>query len=251
MVNMTMPENPIICAVDTAEISEAQQLTEAVRPHVGGIKLGLEYFTAHGADGVRRITDLHVPVFLDLKFHDIPNTVAKAIRATAGIHTFMMTVHTAGGRAMLQRAIEASDEVAQLTGSDRPMIIGVTVLTSLDQDDLSITGIRDNVHDQVLRMADLAQSSGLDGVVCSPYEINQIRQACGSDFKLVVPGIRPETAERHDQKRTMTPREALQRGADYLVIGRPITQADDQAQAARTILDSLSDRQESVTELVS
>lgn len=239
MINMYKTENPIICAVDTADIAQAQQLTQSVRPHVGGIKLGLEYFTAHGADGVRRITDLRIPVFLDLKFHDIPNTVAKAIRATAGIHTFMMTVHTAGGRAMLQRAIEASDEIAQLTGSQRPLIIGVTVLTSLDQDDLSMIGVRDNLHDQVMRMADLAQSSGLDGVVCSPYEINLLRQACGSEFRLVVPGIRTETSEIHDQKRIMSPREALQRGADYLVIGRPITQAENPGHAARDILETL------------
>jgi orotidine-5'-phosphate decarboxylase len=238
---MQKAKNPIICAVDTADRDEALELTQAVRSHVGGIKLGLEYFTAHGASGVRSITDLNVPVFLDLKFHDIPNTVAKAIKATAGINTFMMTVHIAGGRAMLQRAIEASDEVAQLTGSTRPLIIGVTVLTSLDQDDLSMIGVRDNLHDQVKRMGDLAQSSGLDGVVCSPYEIHLLRETCGADFTLVVPGIRPESATLDDQKRVMGPREALTRGADYLVIGRPITGAADPAKAAKDIRESLTD----------
>lgn len=236
---MTDSINPIICAVDTTEIATAAAITESIRGHVGGIKLGLEYFTANGAAGVRKIADKRVPVFLDLKFHDIPNTVAKAIAATAGINTFMMTVHTTGGRAMLQRAIEASDEVAQLTGKERPLIIGVTVLTSLDQDDLSIIGMQDQLHEQVLRLADLAQSSGLDGVVCSPYEINLLRKHCGDDFRLVVPGIRPEGTQNDDQKRVMGPQEALERGADYLVIGRPITQAPDISKAAEAIAQSL------------
>ncbi len=236
---MSYPDNPIICAVDTTDIAKAGAITEAIRGHVGGLKLGLEYFTANGAAGVRKITDKRVPVFLDLKFHDIPNTVAKAIAATAGINTFMMTVHTTGGRAMLQRAIEASDEVAQLTGKERPLIIGVTVLTSLDQDDLSIIGMHDQLHEQVLRLADLAQSSGLDGVVCSPYEINLLRKACGDEFKLVVPGIRPEGTSNDDQKRVMGPKEAIERGADYLVIGRPITQAKNISKAAEAIYQSL------------
>lgn len=246
---MKRPINPIICAVDTTDMWQAEAITQAIKPHVGGIKLGLEYFTAHGADGVRMITDMKVPVFLDLKFHDIPNTVAKAIRATAGINTFMMTVHTAGGRTMLQRAIEASDEVSQLTGQARPMIVGVTVLTSMDQDDLEMIGCKEQLHDQVLRLADLAQCSGLDGVVCSPYEINMLRQHCGDDFVLVVPGIRPATAEKNDQKRVMTPKEALDRGADYLVIGRPITQSGNVAEAAKRINDTLFEEKE--TELVS
>lgn len=240
---MNMAKNPIICAVDTADRDGALALTRAVREHVGGIKLGLEFFTAHGASGVQAITEQQVPVFLDLKFHDIPNTVAKAIRATAGINTFMMTVHIAGGRAMLKQAIEASDEVAQLTGSRRPLIIGVTVLTSLDQDDLNMIGVRDHLPDQVRRMADLAQSSGLDGVVCSPYEIKLLRETCGEDFTLVVPGIRPDIASHDDQKRVMGPREALARGADYLVIGRPITAAADPGNAANTIAESLQERQ--------
>lgn len=231
--------NPIICALDTTDVDVAVKTAQAVRAHVGGIKLGLEYFTANGARGVQRITDLSVPVFLDLKFHDIPNTVAKAIRATAGINTFMMTVHTAGGRAMLQRAIDASDEIAQLTGKERPLIIGVTILTSMDQDDLSMIGMNSPLPDQVKRLADLAQSAGLDGVVCSPYEITMLREACGDEFKLIVPGIRPATADHDDQKRVMTPQDAMQRGADFLVIGRPITQADDPAKAAAEIAGSL------------
>ncbi|PZP84048.1 MAG: orotidine-5'-phosphate decarboxylase [Azospirillum brasilense] len=202
--------------------------------------MGLEFFTANGAAGVKEITKLGIPLFLDLKFHDIPNTVAKAIAATAGMNMFMMTVHTSGGRNMLQAAIDASDRVAQVTGKERPLVIGVTLLTSLDQDDVSIIGFQDTVQDQVLRLADLAQSAGLDGVVCSPFEIAPIRKALGDELTLVVPGIRPEASFVGDQKRVLTPREALSRGADYLVIGRPITEFADRGAAAQRILDTLN-----------
>ena len=235
-----MTHNPVICAIDTLDIERAHGLAESVRGNVGAIKLGLEFFTANGAAGVHQLTHLGVPVFLDLKFHDIPNTVAKAIEATAGIDTFMMTVHVAGGRTMLQRAIDASMRVAETTGKARPMIIGVTVLTSMDQDDLMMIGVRDKLDDQVRRMADLAQSAGLDGVVCSPYEISLIRKACGEDFTLVVPGVRPAGSSSDDQKRIMTPEEAVERGADYLVIGRPITGAASPQEAARGIKASLA-----------
>jgi orotidine-5'-phosphate decarboxylase len=234
------PYNPIICALDTQEVTEASTIAHEVRGHVGAIKLGLEFFTANGAAGVTEITKMGVPVFLDLKFHDIPNTVAKAIAATAGMNMFMMTVHTSGGQHMLRAAIEASDRVAQVTGKERPLVIGVTLLTSLDQDDISLIGFNSTVQEQVLRLADLAQSAGLDGVVCSPFEIAPIRKACGSDLTLVVPGIRPEGSAKGDQKRIMTPKQALERGADYLVIGRPITESADRAFAAKTILESLN-----------
>src|SRR5271155_5450701 len=191
--------NPLICAIDTTEIDEANSLIERLNGHIGAIKLGLEFFTANGAAGVRWLEHYQIPVFLDLKFNDIPNTVARAIKATAGINTFMMTVHTSGGRAMLQAAIDASMEVSLITGKARPMIIGVTVLTCLDQADLAMTGISDNINDQVLRLADLAQSCRFDGVVCSPYEIAAIRKQCGEDFTLVVPGIRPPGSSKDDQ----------------------------------------------------
>lgn len=232
--------NPIICAVDASEVSDATAIAKDVRNHVGAVKLGLEFFTANGAAGVKEITNLGVPLFLDLKFHDIPNTVAKAIAATAGMNMFMMTVHTTGGQAMLKAAIDASDRVAQTTGKERPLVIGVTLLTSLDQDDISILGFNSTLQDQVLRLADLAQSAGLDGIVCSPFEIAPIRKACGSDLKLIVPGIRPEGSAANDQKRILTPKEALKRGADYLVIGRPITGAPDRATAAKAIAASLN-----------
>ena len=231
--------NPIICAVDTPDVGKAAALAALLGDSVGALKLGLEFFTANGALGVQHIAAHRFPIFLDLKFHDIPNTVAKAIQATAGIDTFMMTVHTAGGRDMLRAAIDASMEVAATTGKERPLIIGVTVLTSLDQDDLMITGIREPLTDQVKRLADLAQSSGLDGVVCSPQEITSLRKQCGSDFTLVVPGIRPEGTPAGDQKRVLTPKEAIRHGADYLVIGRPITGAKDPKKAAAAILAAL------------
>lgn len=236
---MTSTHNPIICALDTTDIQEARAITGKLRDHVGAIKLGLEFFTANGSAGVRKLAAEHMPVFLDLKFHDIPNTVASAIRATAGINTFMMTVHTSGGRAMLQAAIDASMAVAEETGKERPLIIGVTVLTSLDQADLNMVGIRTEVHDQVRRLADLAQSCRLDGVVCSPYEISILREHCGEDFTLVVPGIRPADSNNDDQKRVMTPQDALNRGADYLVIGRPITTATNPAAKAQEIVGAL------------
>ena len=232
-------QNPIICALDTQEVAEATAIASEVMPHVGAIKLGLEFFTANGAAGVKQITQLGVPLFLDLKFHDIPNTVAKAIAATAGMNMFMMTVHTSGGRDMLRAAMDASDRVAQVTGKERPLVIGVTLLTSLDQDDVAILGFKHTLQEQVLHLADLAQSAGLDGVVCSPFEIAAIRKACGSDLKLIVPGIRPEGSAAGDQKRILTPKEALARGADYLVIGRPITEAQDRAKAAQEIAASL------------
>lgn len=149
-----MIHNPIICAIDTQDANEATLLAREVMPHVGAVKLGLEFFTANGAAGVRQITQLGVPLFLDLKFHDIPNTVSKAIAATAGMNMFMMTVHTSGGQHMMRAAIEASDRVAQVTGKERPLVIGVTLLTSLDQDDVSMLGFRDNVQEQVLRLVD-------------------------------------------------------------------------------------------------
>jgi len=237
---MTQPiHNPIIVALDTQDADEATAMAREVMGHVGAVKLGLEFFSANGAAGVKQITQLGVPLFLDLKFHDIPNTVAKAIAATAGMNMFMMTVHTTGGHNMLRAAMDASDRVAQVTGKERPLVIGVTLLTSLDQDDVSLIGFQHTVQEQVLRLADLAQSAGLDGVVCSPFEIAAIRKACGSDLALVVPGIRPEGAAAGDQKRIMTPKEALARGADYLVIGRPITDAANRAEAAKAIADSL------------
>jgi orotidine-5'-phosphate decarboxylase len=176
-------------------------------------------------------------LFLDLKFHDIPNTVAGAVRAACHLRPALLNVHASGGATMMQAAAEAAREAAEDMEVERPLVLGVTVLTSLDDEDLAAVGQRGPAREQVIRLARLAQASGLDGVVCSPREIVALRKACGPGFVLLVPGIRPAWAAKGDQKRTMTPAEALAAGADYLVIGRPITAAEDPTAAARRILE--------------
>jgi orotidine-5'-phosphate decarboxylase len=215
------------------------ELAQQLKGYIGALKLGLEFFTANGAAGVRTIAAKGLPIFLDLKLHDIPNTVAKAVEATAGMDVFMMTVHAVGGKVMLQAAVDAANHIATITGKEKPLVVGVTMLTSLDQGDMENIGVNDSVANQVKRLADLAQRSGVDGVVCSPQEISLLRAQCGKDFTLVVPGIRPEGTDKGDQKRVMTPKEALAQGADYLVIGRPITGAENPKTAAQAILQSL------------
>lgn len=234
----TKTPNPVICAIDTTDIARASALAEAVKPSVGAIKLGLEFFTHNGAAGVKKVIENGAPLFLDLKFHDIPNTVAGAIRATAGINCFMMTIHAGGGATMMRAARDAAEDIAAKNGK-RPLIIGVTILTSMDERDMHEVGVSGNVADQVKKLADLAQASGLDGVVCSPFEIAMLKAQCGKDFKLIVPGIRPAGSDNGDQKRVLTPAEAVAQGADYLVIGRPITGAASPADAAADILKTL------------
>lgn len=231
--------NPVLCALDTKDTAQALALTSGLGGSVGGVKLGLEYFSATGRAGVEAVAATGAPVFLDLKLHDIPNTVAHAVEALVPLKPFMMTVHAAGGRAMMKAAADAAREQAERSGIVRPLMVGVTVLTSLDQTDLNDIGVDATPADQVTRLAALAQEAGLDGVVCSPHEIARLRKACGPAFVLVVPGIRPAGAALGDQKRVMTPAEALDAGASYLVIGRPITQAPDPAAAAAAIADGL------------
>jgi len=233
-----LPANPIFVALDTADPAQADAWIEAVQPHVGGVKLGLEFFNANGPAGVRRVVATGVPVFLDLKFHDIPNTVAGAVRAVAGLGAAIINVHASGGPAMLTAAAAAAAEF----GAERPLVIAVTVLTSLDDGDLAKVGQAGPAAAQATRLARLAQDCGLDGVVCSPAEIAPLRAACGEDFRLIVPGIRPGWAATGDQKRIMTPRQARDLGADVLVIGRPITSADDPSAAASRIAAELADR---------
>ena len=228
------PSNPVFVALDTTDLDYALQLAERVRPHVGGLKLGLEFFTAHGADGVRAFADAGLPVFLDLKFHDIPNTVAGACRAAAGLGVSITNVHAQGGAAMMRAALDAVKSTNPAT-----RLIAVTMLTSLGDSDLPAMGIGGSVGDQVLRLAALARESGLDGVVCSAHEIERLRREMGPDFLLVVPGIRPAGAALGDQQRVMGPKEAMDAGAGVLVIGRPITAAPDPVLAARDIAQSL------------
>ena len=226
--------NPIYVALDTTDPDYARQLAERVRPHVGGLKLGLEFFSAHGPDGVRPFVDMGLPVFLDLKYHDIPNTVAGAVRAAANLGVSILNVHAQGGAAMMRAALDAAKNVAPTT-----RVIAVTMLTSLSDEDFPALGLKPPVADQVVRLASLAQQCGLDGVVCSAHEISRLRKELGPDFLLVVPGIRPAGSAQGDQRRVMGPAEARDAGASLLVIGRPISRAADPAQAARDIAQSL------------
>jgi orotidine-5'-phosphate decarboxylase len=227
-------DNPVFCAIDRPDLHGALELARAVAPHVGGIKLGLEFFGAQGPAGVVAMRALELPIFLDLKFHDIPNTVAGAVREAASLGVAMLTLHAAGGRAMLEAAAEAAARAAT-----KPWLLGVTVLTSLDAADLVTTGVFAPATEHAARLGALALDAGLDGLVCSPHEIVVLRQAFGARPRLVVPGIRPATVG-DDQKRTMTPAQALALGADLLVVGRPITQAASPAAAAAAIASDLA-----------
>lgn len=239
-----MSSNPanaaIYCALDTADLGQARALAGRLTGHIGGIKLGLEFFAANGPAGATEIAGLGLPVFLDLKLHDIPNTVARAARALTRLKPAMLTVHGAGGAAMLEAAAAAVKDEAAKAGIARPKIVAVTVLTSLSADDLDVLGVAAKLSDQVARLAALAQDCGLDGAVCSAAEVAALRKACGPGFILVVPGLRPEWAQADDQKRLATPQEALRAGADILVIGRPITEAEDPAAAAQRIAAELA-----------
>lgn len=229
------PKDRIYVALDTPDVGAAIAMAQQLAGYVGGVKLGKEFFVANGPDAVRAVGGLGMPVFLDLKFHDIPNTVAGAVRSALPSEPAILNVHAMGGSAMMKAAKEALDA----GDGPHPMLIAVTVLTSLGDEDLAELGVSANAEDQVVRLARLTQSCGLDGVVCSPREIGPIRAACGNDFKLVVPGIRPTWAATGDQKRITTPSDAIASGADYLVIGRPITSAEDPVQAAQMIADEI------------
>jgi orotidine-5'-phosphate decarboxylase len=222
--------SPVVCAIDRPDLDGALRLGRSLVGVVGGLKVGLELITANGPDGVRRMVALGPPVFLDVKFHDIPNTVAGAVRAATALGVAMMTVHVAGGAAMLRAAVEAAAEA-----DPRPWLLGVTVLTSLDEGDLQATGVMGSPDQQVLRLAELAATAGLDGLIASPFEIAPLRARFGTDLKLVVPGIRPAGSGDDDQKRTLGPAEAIRAGADLLVVGRPITRASDPRAAAAAI----------------
>jgi orotidine-5'-phosphate decarboxylase len=219
----------LIVALDTADANQARVWAEAVTPSAGLLKLGLEFFLANGAEGFKAIAG--APIFLDLKLHDIPNTVAGGVRAVLPLRPRMLTIHASGGSAMIRAARQA----AGVAATDRPMILAVTVLTSLDQADLVTAGVAATPAEQVMRLARLAIEAGADGLVCSALEVAMLRQALGPAVKLVVPGIRPEGAAWGDQARTMTPAAAIAAGADWIVVGRPITGARDPGMAAADI----------------
>jgi orotidine-5'-phosphate decarboxylase len=232
-----LPAHRLFVAIDTLDVVRASALVRALAPVGCGIKLGLEFFSGQGPDGVRTVVASapNTPLFLDLKFHDIPNTVAAAVRAALAVKPFILNVHAAGGAAMMTAAAEAARDA-----SPRPLVIAVTVLTSLDDNDLKSVGLNGPAADLAVRLARLARDSKLDGVVCSAHEAASLRAACGPDFKLIVPGIRPAGSAIGDQKRVMGPKEAIAAGADFLVVGRPITEATDPVVAARAIIADIA-----------
>ncbi|MGR6835672.1 orotidine-5'-phosphate decarboxylase [Syntrophomonas erecta] len=233
----------IIVALDVDGEREALKLVEQLSGMIGAYKIGMQLYNSSGPGIVERIQNLGGKVFVDLKFHDIPNTVAAAARVMTRLRCFMFNVHAAGGREMMDRAASAVAEESEKLHTKPPLTLAVTVLTSISQleleKDMLISGLQ--LEEVVGRWAAMAKESGINGVVCSPREISIIRQTCGNDFLIVTPGIRPAWAETNDQKRITTPRQALDLGADYMVIGRPITAANDPREAAQKIIDELEE----------
>jgi orotidine-5'-phosphate decarboxylase len=234
-----LPKNPVFVALDSPDPAQLSRLANLLVGQVGGLKVGKEFFTACGPRALREAIGT-APLFLDLKFHDIPNTVAGALRSAVALAPTFVTLHASGGTAMMTAARQAAEEAAAEAGLPRPWLLGVTVLTSLDEADLEAVGQKGPIEDQVRRLAALAQASGLDGVVCSPREIEVLRRDLDPGFLLMVPGIRPAWAAKGDQKRVMTPGEALSKGASFLVIGRPITGDADPLAAAERIAAELA-----------
>lgn len=229
-----MSDPKIIVALDYSSMDEALAMADQLDPSRCRLKVGKELFTRSGPQIINALSQQSFDIFLDLKYHDIPNTVAKACRAAADLGVWMLNVHTLGGGAMMQAA-----RAAVGTASDAPLLIGVTLLTSMDEATFKQIGLTGTISDTVIKLAGLAKDNGLDGVVCSAQEASQLKAHYGSDFQLVTPGIRPANAEQGDQHRTMTPAQALAAGSDYLVIGRPITAAADPMQALEDIESSL------------
>jgi orotidine-5'-phosphate decarboxylase len=231
-----MQEPKVIVALDYADKAEAMAFIQRVSPDLCRLKVGKEMFTLFGPEFVRGLVEKGFDVFLDLKFHDIPNTVAKAVAASAELGVWMVNVHASGGLRMMTAARQALLEY----GAKAPLLIAVTVLTSMEQEELEQIGVSGSLQDHVLRLARLSQQAGLDGVVCSAQEASLLKQRLGDNFKLVTPGIRPAGAALGDQRRVLTPVEACEQGSDYLVIGRPITQASDPAATLAAINHSLA-----------
>jgi orotidine-5'-phosphate decarboxylase len=232
--------NPIIAALDVPSVEQALKLAEQIAPAVGAFKIGSELFTTAGPDIVKCVRATGASVFLDLKFHDIPNTVAKAVTSAVQLDVQMLTVHTGGGFEMLKAAEQAAEEVAWKLGRTPPLVLGVTVLTSLDTASLREVGLDVNVEYQVRRLATLAMKAGLRGLVCSPQEVAKLRQVIPPAMQLVTPGIRTGAEKADDQKRTLTPKEAIAAGSNWLVVGRPIYAAENPRAAAEKILESLN-----------
>lgn len=231
--------NPIIAALDVPSAEQALKLAEQIAPAVGAFKIGKELFVAAGPDIVRRVRATGAGVFLDLKFHDIPNTVAKAVASAVRLDVQMLTIHTSGGSEMMQAAEKSAQDTAKQLGLAPPLVLGVTVLTSANNATLAEIGCEPDTEKQVSRLAQLAVKSGLRGLVCSPLEIVSLRKILPPSVQLVTPGIRTGAEKADDQKRTLTPRDAMQAGASWLVIGRPIYAAENPREAAEKILESI------------
>ncbi|HEX7654103.1 MAG TPA: orotidine-5'-phosphate decarboxylase [Verrucomicrobiae bacterium] len=232
-------KNPIIVALDVPSAEAALKLAAQVAPAVGAFKIGKELFVSAGPDIVKRVRDTGASVFLDLKFHDIPNTVAKAVAAAIRLDVQMTTIHTSGGSEMMRAAEKSAQETAQALGRPAPLVLGVTVLTSSTNATLAEVGCPADTEKQVIHLAQLAVKSGLRGLVCSPLEIAALRQVLPAEVQLVTPGIRTGAEKADDQKRTLSPREAMQAGASWLVIGRPIYAAENPRAAAEKIFEAL------------
>ncbi|MDD4238401.1 MAG: orotidine-5'-phosphate decarboxylase [Desulfotomaculaceae bacterium] len=234
-------KNPLIIALDFDNINEALNLAEKIRPYAGGFKVGMQLYYSAGQEVLHQLRAKNLPVFVDLKLHDIPNTVAGATRALTRQGASILNVHAAGGKTMMRSAAEAARDEADKSGSVRPLVVAVTVLTSIDQivfwQEMGHSGA---IQDRVVAWALMAQEAGLDGVVASPLEIAAIRDACGPDFVIITPGIRPAGTAINDQKRTLTPGEALKQGATYLVVGRPVTASHAPLEAIKAIVNEIS-----------
>jgi len=230
----------LVLALDVEDFSSAENLVGLLKDYVGVFKVGSQLFTSEGADIVSMIRQSGSKVFLDLKFHDIPNTVKGAAESATKLGVYMFNIHTSGGYEMMKAAADAARETSIKLGIKKPLVLGVTILTSIDQQALEREiGLNKTVKEQVVHLAKLAKSAGLDGVVASAQEIKEIRASCGEDFIILTPGIRPAGEELNDQKRIMTPKQALEQGADFLVIGRPIRNAKDPVKAAKNILNDM------------
>lgn len=230
-----MMKDKIIIALDVNTLKEEERLLDILSPEAQIFKIGMELFYSCGSKALDLVKKYDKDIFLDLKFHDIPNTVYAASKAAVRFGVFMFNVHASGGIEMMKKAVEAAEEESEKLGISRPNILGVTVLTSIDKEALKRSGVNKSPEEQVLNLARLAKDAGLDGVVASPEEISAIRKTMGRDFLIVTPGVRPAGSDAGDQKRVATPKEAFERGADYIVIGRPVTKAKDPVKAIRSI----------------
>jgi len=237
---MSLIKNPLIIALDVNAIEEASVLADKLSPYAGAFKVGMQLYNSEGPEAIRILKEKNTAIFIDLKLHDIPNTVAGAARVLTRHGVSILNVHAAGGKKMMREAVKAARDEADKKGIDRPLIVAVTVLTSIDQEVFNNeVGINGSIKERVVLWAKMAREAGLDGVVASPHEIAAIRKACGNDFVIITPGVRPAGVAANDQKRVMTPGEAIRQGATYLVVGRPVTGSPDPAQAARAILEEI------------